>query len=101
MSLVGQRFLSSFDVPDTMGYKNALVKSPLRRSSHPHVLSSPDKNFFFKMARLPSLPFAFVILFAFASIAIALSTSHFQTKHQKRAVLGVGRTGLPLPDLFS
>jgi hypothetical protein len=53
------------------------------------------------MARLPSFPFAIAILFAFASIAIALSTSHFQTKHQKRAELGVGRTGLPLPDLFS
>lgn len=52
------------------------------------------------MARLPSLPFAAAILFAFCSIAIALSTSHF-TKYQKRADLGVGRTGLPLPDLFT
>jgi len=51
------------------------------------------------MARLPSLPFAVAVLFALCSIAIALSTSHF-TKYQKRADLGVGRTGLPLPDLF-
>lgn len=52
------------------------------------------------MTRLPSIPFTIAILCALGSIAIALSVPHF-AKHQKRGDLGVGRTGIPLPDLFS